>query len=362
MDEVCRIVREIDDGAVVRPFGSYALGARIAGQSDIDVLVLTTVPRDEFFLHFEQAYTAKLNDLVVVRDAFVPVIKFLIGDEHIDMVVAQVYDHCDGEIICWREVDVRSASGYFVTQMIQSITRPFEEKFRASLVRVKTWAVENLVYSNTLGLLNGVGLAVITAWILLQTSTELSPDEVLQDFFEVMLTFDFDRYGINILHDRFAPAAPGKPITVYVPLGGPPPQWINAFHNVGPAQLACIRAAVKRHPNTTNPSESFVQTHTHFLHVHMFSEKDSHAAFVAEFEAKLKLLLKAFDYAHPFPHTFAFESKSVRRSSILIGLKEMPSLQAVSEFVVPFCSGDRQICTDVLSARHLPAFFFTDAG
>lgn len=361
MDEVRTIVRDIDFDAEVKPFGSYALGARVAGQSDIDVLVLTTVPRDDFFRIFEETYTGRLTDLVIVRDAFVPVIKFVLGDEHIDMVVAKVYEHCDGDMICSRDVDFRSASGYFVTQTIQSITRPFEETFREALVRIKTWAVENFVYSNTLGLLNGVGLAVITAWILLRTSTELTPYDALEEFLGVISTFDFEQFGIDLL-DRVAPAAPGKCITVYVPLGGP--QRINAFHNVGPAQLACIRAVIHIFRTGLSPFESFVQTHTHFLHLHIFSDKTDHAGFVAQFEAKLKVLLRSFAYAHPFPHTFAFESESVKRSSMFIGLKEMPPLQAVSEFVIPFCTGGRRICTDVMSAQHLPAFFygFTDPG
>ncbi len=363
MDEIRRIVRVVDLDAEVKTFGSYALEARVAGQSDIDVLVLTTVSRDDFFSIFEETYTGRLTDLVIVRDAFVPVIKFVLGDEHIDMVVAKVYDRYDGEIICSRDVDFRSASGYFVTQTIQSITRPFEETFRKALVRIKTWAVENLVYSNTLGLLNGVGLAVVTSWILLQTSTELTPDEALEEFFGVLSTFDFEHFGIDLLFDRVAPAAPGKCITVYVPLGGT--QRINAFHNMGLAQLACIRAAIHSFRTGLSPFESFVQTHTHFLHLHIFSDKTDHAGFVAQFEAKLKVLLRSFAYAHPFPHTFTFESESVKRSSMFIGLKEMPSLQVVSEFVIPFYTGERRrICTDVMSAQYLPAFFygFTDPG
>ncbi len=360
MEKVHRLVQKIDFEADIRAFGSWALGARIDGHSDIDVLVMTIVPRDEFFQTFQEMYTGHLKDLVIVRDAFVPVIKFVVDEFHIDMVVAKVYDYpkwCDGEFICSRDVDFRSVSGYDVTQQILRITNPFEETFREALVRIKTWAIDNLVYSNTLGLLNGVGLAVMTAWIL-QTSPELSPDDVLQAFFKTILSFDFTRYGISIRHhEQVVPAAPGKPMTVYVPLIGPPSQWINAFHNVGPAQFACIRAAVERHPDP-NPFSSFIQTHTHFLHVHMFSDKASHAAFVAEFEAKQKVLLRTFAYAHPFPHVFTFESETVRRSSVFIGLKEMPCLQVVSEFVVPFCTGDRRICTDVLSARHLPAFFF----
>ena len=363
MDEVYRVVREIDCEAKVHSFGSYALGARVAGQSDIDVLITTTLPRDEFFQSFEEVHTGRLTDLVIVRDAFVPVIKFYAGDEHIDMVVAQVYDHHNnGDMICSRDIDFRSASGVHVTRTIESKTLLFEKTFRAALVRIKTWAVENLVYSNTLGLLNGVGLAVVTAWILLQTSTELTPDDALEEFFGVISTFDFEHFGIDLLFDRVGNAAPGKCITVYVPLGGP--QRINAFHNVGPAQLACIRAAIHNFRTGMSPFESFVQTHTHFLHLHIFTGKMDHAGCVAQFEAKLKVLLRTFAYAHPFPHTFTFESESVKRSSIFIGLKEMPCLQAVSEFVVPFCTSERRICSDVMSAQHLPAFFygFTDAG
>lgn len=363
MDEVYRVVREIDCEAKVHSFGSYALGARVAGQSDIDVLITTTLPRDAFFQCFEEVHTGRLTDLVIVRDAFVPVIKFYAGDEHIDMVVAQVYDQTYGDMICWRDVDFRSASGVHVTKTILSKILPFEETFRAALVRIKTWAVENLVYSNTLGLLNGVGLAVITAWILLQTSTELTPDEALEAFFGMISTFDFEHFGIDLLFDRVVPAASGKCITVYVPLGGP--QRINAFHNVGQAQLACIRAAIQNfRTGPRSPFESFVQTHNFFLHLHIFSGKMDHAGCVAQFEAKLKVLLRSFAYAHPFPHTFTFESESVKRSSIFIGLKEMPSLQAVSEFVVPFCTSERRICSDVMSAQYLPAFFygFTDAG
>ncbi len=354
MDAVERQVHAVDPHAKVIPFGSFALRAQLR-HSDIDVLVTTTRARDEFFDQFERTLTdtESVTDLIIVRDTFVPVIKFHIGHVQYDVVVACV----DGND-CWREdVDRRAMSALNVVHTILRIVQPFADEYAASLTLVKQWADDQLVYSNTLGLLNGVGLAILTAWLMKHTHVR-SPADVLDAMHKLILRFPFETHTIDLLDPVPAPTVvSGKYMTVLIP-----GEKINTFHNVGRAQFECIRRAARRSVESPHirPVEAFLSEHGFFLHIHMFTPHGRHAPFRAEVLAKIKTLIKSLEpvRAHPLPHTWTFQSERHVRTSVFIAFYEMPSLQTVSEFFVKFVHVDCRICTDVLSASKLPAFFY----
>lgn len=354
-DVVTSLVRAFDPYAKTIPFGSYALQAQLS-QSDIDVLVVTTCSRNDFFDKFELTLSEdeRITQMIVVRDTFVPVVKFHVGDVQYDIVVACVRTHAEEE--CCEEVDRRAMSAVLVTRTLLKIAHPH---FSSTLVQIKTWAEKNHVYSNTLGLLNGIGLAILTAWIFEQRT-----EDVFHEFLGVMATFPFESYAIELFRTAHEPAAPGKCMTVYIPCES---QRINAFHNVGPSQFVCIRNAARRTlEHRPEPPIHFFRTDFSFyLHIHLFSPPTSHAPFLAEVQAKLKSLIKLLEpiRSHPLPHVWSFRSERFHRTSMFIAFAEMPSLQTVSEFFIPFVRSDCRICTDITSAFKLPAFFssITDA-
>lgn len=361
LDELAAWVTSIDPDARLVPFGSFVLQARIF-ESDIDVLVTTQFPRNEFIDAFEQVLEkVHAKKIVVVRDAFVPVIKFIRGETSYDVIVACVTDPDD--------VDRRCLSAEHTTRTLLEITSSIP-LFRPLLLEIKQYAVRELIYSNPLGLLNGVALAIMSTW-LLQNYNVRTLEEALNTFLYVLATFDFQRFSID-LYNPTCPAAPGKEMTVYIPATTLP--RINALHNVGRAQFLCIRAAAQRSIAAPalcrkSPLRVFVDEHSHFLHLHIFTDKPAnHAGFRAKVDAKLKVLVRALskytERVRPLPVEFTFESEQHHRTSMFVGLVE-PSegyLTCISEFVVPFAVGPFHVCTDVMSARHLPAFFLTPLG
>jgi hypothetical protein len=359
LDELAAWVTSIDSKAHLVPFGSFVLQARVF-ESDIDVLVTTQFPRNEFIDAFEQVLEGvRAKKVVIVRDAFVPVIKFERGETSFDVIVA-----CTTEP---DEVDRRCFSAEHATRTLLEVTSTMP-LFRPLLIEVKQWAVRELVYSNPLGLLNGVALAVMTTW-LLKNYTVRTLEEALSTFLYVLATFDFQHFAID-LYNSTCPAAPGKEMTVYIPV----PTRLNALHNVGHAQFACIRAAAQRSIVAPalcrkSPLRVFIDEHSHFLHIHIFTVKPAnHAAFRAKIDAKLKgLVQRLTEYSErvrPLPNAFCFESERHHRTSMFVGLTDPREgyLTCISEFVVPFAVGPFHVCTDVMSARHLPSFFVTPLG
>jgi poly(A) polymerase Pap1 len=300
-----------------------------------------------------------LRDLVIVRDTFVPVIKFERNGTSFDVIVACVNDP--------DEVDRRCMSVEHTTRALveQTSSLPL---FCPLLLEVKLWAVRELVYSNPLGLLNGVALAVMSAW-LLKNYPVRDLEEALNTFMYVLATFDFKTYAID-LYNPTCPAVPGKEMTVFVPTS----TKINALYNVGPAQFFCVRTAAQRSTMAPalcrkSPLCNFVDEHSHFVHLHIFTDKPAnHAAFRTKVDAKLKVLVRALseysERVRPLPKEFSFESERHYRTSMFVGLSEPREgyLACISDFAIMFAAGPFHVCTDVMSVRHLPSFFITPSG
>lgn len=361
LSELTTWVTSIDPDAQVIPFGSFVLQARLL-ESDIDVLVTTQYPRNEFIDAIERVLqTQGVQNLVVVRDTFVPVIKFEREQTSFDVVVACVRDPDD--------VDVRCSSGVHVTQTLLEMTAGMP-LFQPLLLEIKQWAVRELVYSNPLGLLNGVALAIMSTWVI-QNYPVCTLGEAFNTFMYVLATFDLKTYAIDLCRVPSA-AAPGKEMTVYVPSSTT--STINALHNVGRSQFRCIHEAAQRSLAAPalcrkSPLRVFVDEHTHFLHLHIFTDKPAnHAVFRTKVDAKLKVLVRNLsghaEHVRPLPNDFTFESERHHRTSMFIGLSAPRDgyLTCISEFVVPFVNGPFHLCTDVMSVRHLPSFFVTPSG
>lgn len=157
-------------------FGSYRLGVN-PPNADIDTLCI--VPRyvernrDVFGIPSESGQVPdegnvlvnifkshpKVEDVVPVFDAHVPVVKFKFAGVEIDLLCARLQfsklpeklDILDDSIL--RNVDdetQRSVNGVRVTDAILRLV-PNVETFRTSLRAIKFWAKNRGIYSNVLG-------------------------------------------------------------------------------------------------------------------------------------------------------------------------------------------------------------------
>lgn len=176
----------------VLPFGSHALGADAPG-SDVDVVVLTPsfVSRNENFFGTGdvrvQGVVSKKPDstcmleilrdvrhvqqVVALRHAYAPVIRFLFHGVNVDMQCAPLavfslpfpIDILNDSLL--RDVDpgtIRSASGVRNDQfMLHSL--PDYNDFRTLLRIVKLWAKRRFIYSSIYGYLGGISWALMAA-------------------------------------------------------------------------------------------------------------------------------------------------------------------------------------------------------
>jgi poly(A) polymerase len=170
----------------IMTFGSYRLGVHSVN-GDIDTLCLApkSITTQDFFDSFYSQLQrhSKIENVIAVRDAFVPTIKItflgidmdmlfaslplpsvpptidLQSNSLIDSFVSSSSDGIDMGII-------RSLNGKRVTDMIlTSIPKQSIEAFRIALRCIKLWATQRGIYSNMLGYLGGVSWAIMTARI-----------------------------------------------------------------------------------------------------------------------------------------------------------------------------------------------------
>ncbi|KFQ27449.1 Poly(A) polymerase gamma, partial [Mesitornis unicolor] len=161
-------------GGKIFAFGSYRLGVHTKG-ADIDVVCVAPrhVERSDFFQSFFEKlkHQDKIKNLRVIKDAYVPVVKFEFDDIEIDLVFAKlsmpiISDNLDlGDDSCLQNLDIRcirSLNGCRVTNEILNLV-PNKENFRLTLRAIKLWAKRRGIYSNVLGFLGGVSWAILVA-------------------------------------------------------------------------------------------------------------------------------------------------------------------------------------------------------
>ncbi|RMZ92928.1 poly(A) polymerase gamma, partial [Brachionus plicatilis] len=131
------------------------------------------IDRSDFFTSFAELLKKQpeAQKLLVIEEAFVPVIKTEFDGIELDMLFARLsfstipddLDLKDDSIL--RNLDekcVRSLNGCRVTDEILTLV-PNVETFRLTLRTIKLWAKKNGVYSNALGYLGGVAWAMMVA-------------------------------------------------------------------------------------------------------------------------------------------------------------------------------------------------------
>lgn len=157
-------------------FGSYRLGVHAKG-ADIDTLCVAPqhVDRSDFFSVFYAMLGAnpEVSELTQVPDAYVPVIKMKFSGISIDLVFARLnlttipddLDLTDSSLL--RNLDekcILSLNGSRTTDEMLKLV-PNVESFHIALRCMKLWAKRRGIYSNSMGYVAGIALALLTARI-----------------------------------------------------------------------------------------------------------------------------------------------------------------------------------------------------
>ena len=259
-------------------FGSYRLGVH-RPTSDLDVLAVAppTITRNDFFsslvtlLRHEQRQPSnpslQLSEIHPIPSAYTPVIKFQMNGFQVDLLFARLadarkliafqqqqdlrlaattnanptaawgpannnsapmtpltprmeYPIDDSDLLDQDEAGLRSLNGARVCQMLLERV-PNLYNYRLVLCAVKHWAVVHGIYSNVLGFLGGINLAILVAWVCMKYPNA-SAATCLQHFFR---TFALWKWPLPVL---LGPIQQDPPSSVPgVPLV---PAWNPAIH------------------------------------------------------------------------------------------------------------------------------------
>jgi poly(A) polymerase len=183
-------------------YGSFRLGVFGPG-SDIDTLVVVPkyVNREDYFEHFPQllldmAPSGAITDMAVVRDAFVPIIKFEYSGISIDLIFSRIatlkqlpadkdWNLKDNSLL--RGLDdgeLRSVNGTRVTDEILALV-PEPTTFRLALRAIKLWAQRRAIYANIMGYPGGVAWAMLVARVC-QLYPKAASSVIVNKFFHIM--------------------------------------------------------------------------------------------------------------------------------------------------------------------------------
>lgn len=165
-----------DAGGKIFTFGSYRLGVYGPG-SDIDTLVVVPkhVTRSDFFEVFDKILRKRpeLEEIALVLDAYVPIIKMEFGGISIDLICARLDIpripkdlKLDDKNLLRNidEKDLRSLNGTRVTDEILTLV-PKPTVFKHALRCIKMWAQQRAIYANVFGFPGGVAWAMLVARI-----------------------------------------------------------------------------------------------------------------------------------------------------------------------------------------------------
>lgn len=165
-----------DAGGKIFTFGSYRLGVYGPG-SDIDTLIVVPkhVTRDDFFTVFAEILRKQpdLDEIVVVPEAYVPIIKIKYSNISIDLICARLdvnqvplsLSLLDKNLLRnIDEKDIRALNGTRVTdEILQLVPKPMS--FKYALRTIKLWAQRRAIYGNVFGFPGGVAWAMLVARI-----------------------------------------------------------------------------------------------------------------------------------------------------------------------------------------------------
>jgi len=168
--------------------------------SDIDTLVVVpqNISKEDYFKWFpdlllELAPKGSIEDLTSVREAFVPIIKFVYSGISIDLIFSRLKQDQVGKdqtllddkvLQGLEEAESRSLNGNRVTTEILELV-PQPGPFRTALRGIKLWAQRRAIYANIIGFPGGVAWAMMVARVC-QLYPKATSSTIVLKFFKIM--------------------------------------------------------------------------------------------------------------------------------------------------------------------------------
>ena len=207
-----------DEEARIFTFGSHRLGVNSRG-GDIDTLVLCPSYVDRATHFFEDLFEVlaqhpHVEELVKVNDAkvLVPVIKMKFHGIDIDLAFAKLdvpkldknlKNLNDNDLLATLDEKMTySINGPRNVDMIIQSVDPKEDpgrisNFRTTLKLLKLWAKNKGIYSNAMGYVTGISLAILVAKVC-QLFPNLKPNKLVQKFFQYYSIWNWDEFPVKI--------------------------------------------------------------------------------------------------------------------------------------------------------------------
>lgn len=317
-------------------YGSFRLGVYGPG-SDIDTLVVVPkyVNRDDYFDHFPQllldmAPPGAIADMAVVRDAFVPIIKFEYSGISIDLIFSRIatlkqlpadkdWNIKDNSLL--RGLDdgeLRSVNGTRVTDEILDLV-PEPTTFRLALRAIKLWAQRRAIYANIMGYPGGVAWAMLVARVC-QLYPKAASAVVVNKFFHIMTRWPWpDPVMLKHIEDGPLQVRVWNP-KLYagdryhlMPIITPAYPSMCATFNVTKSALSVIQEELRQGAETTDliimgkkPWRELFVKHTFFTNGFKYylsvttcsTNKEAHKIWSGYVESKVRLLVQGLE-RHP---------------------------------------------------------------
>ncbi|CAM9505680.1 unnamed protein product [Chrysoparadoxa australica] len=357
-------------GAVLKTFGSYRLGVHTP-DADVDALVVAPqhCTRKDFFSSFVGLLEKRpdVEELFAVPEAYTPVLKFKMQGLDMDLLFCSlpykllpsplnVLD--DSPLKGLDEPGVRSLNGVRVAEMILTLV-PCQETFRTtlsldnsltplthslthSLRAVKVWARRRGIYSNVLGCMGGVNLAILVAFVC-QRYPNASASTTLFKMFKMFSSWKWPN-PILLNHIKKAASDGSTRYAVWeqprdrpphmMPIITPAYPAMNSSYNVGEPQLRLITEEIARGMAISDkiveqkealdeqkktlkellaPSE-FFQRWGQYIQVDILAENpEDHRRWHGWCESRLRQLILALEsppQVFAYPYTNGFSSPS----------------------------------------------------
>ncbi|XP_019093833.1 PREDICTED: nuclear poly(A) polymerase 3-like [Camelina sativa] len=223
--------------ATILAYGSYGLGV-YGSESDIDALCIGPFfasMAEDFFIGLRDMLKTRLevSELLCVKDAKVPLIRFKFDGILVDLPYAQLrvlsiphnVDVLNPFFL--RDIDEtswKSLSGVRANKCILRLV-PSLELFQSLLRCVKLWAKRRGVYGNLNGFLGGVHLAVLAAFVC-GYGPNATLSSLLANFFNIFAHWPWPT-PVVLLEDTYLPTgSPPGLMPIQLPCG--PHQFCNS--------------------------------------------------------------------------------------------------------------------------------------
>ncbi|KAL1838143.1 hypothetical protein VTJ49DRAFT_2994 [Mycothermus thermophilus] len=319
-------------------YGSYRLGVYGPG-SDIDTLVVAPkyVTLEQYFdifpkLLVDMAPPGAITDLSVVRDSFVPIIKFEYSGISIDLIFCSIqtlkqlpadkdWSLADNNLLRGlSEAEIRSLNGTRVTDEILNLV-PEPATFKLALRAIKLWAQRKAIYANIMGYPGGVAWAMMVARVC-QLYPKATSAVVVNKFFNIIYKWP---WPLPVLLKDIEYNCPVTRAVVWnpkiyasdrnhrMPIITPAYPSMCATHNVGRSTMEVIRQELEKGIAITDeimvgkrPWKDLFAKHTFFTEGFRYylcviassRKEDKHNEWKGLIESKVRLLVNKIENHH----------------------------------------------------------------